>query len=153
MQDVFGIAEASEGDIPALCDLLGVLFGQEAEFEPNAQNQRRGLAEIIANPAVGRIFVARSGDNAAGMINLLFSISTALGGRVAWLEDMVVAPAYRGKGVGSALLTHAVGYCRAQGVKRITLLTDASNIEAQRFYKKQGFARSEMLPMRYLFED
>ena len=53
-----------------------------------------------------------------GMVNLLFTVSTALGERVAMLEDMVVAPAARGTGVGSALLQHAIAFAQQQGARR-----------------------------------
>lgn len=94
------------------------------------------------------MLVAREGDQIVGMVNLLFTISTALGERVALLEDMVVSPAGRGIGVGTKLLSEAISYARVQGCKRMTLLTDRSNESAQRFYAKQGFVVSSMVPMR-----
>ena len=142
------IEKATAADIPALSDLLSVLFSQEAEFTPNAEAQQQGLAEIISKPEIGVVLVARQGDQAVGMVNLLFTISTALGERVALLEDMVVSPAGRGAGVGTKLLSEAVLCARMQGCKRITLLTDQSNESAQRFYAKQGFKVSGMVPMR-----
>lgn len=142
------VETATAADIPALSDLLSVLFSQEAEFTPIPEAQQRGLARIIGDPEVGTVLVARQGDQIVGMVNLLFTISTALGERVALLEDMVVFPAGRGIGVGTRLLSNAISYSRAQGCKRITLLTDRSNEPAQRFYAKQGFVASSMVPMR-----
>ncbi len=139
---------ATAADIPALDGLLSILFSQEAEFSPNSQAQQRGLARIIGDPAVGAVLVARDGDQIVGMVNLLFTISTALGERVALLEDMVVFPAGRGMGAGTKLLSEAVTYSRVQGCKRITLLTDRNNESAQRFYAKQGFVVSGMVTMR-----
>jgi ribosomal protein S18 acetylase RimI-like enzyme len=142
------IEAARTADIPALCELLRVLFAQEAEFAPDAQAQARGLERITGDAAVGTILVARDGGAIVGMVSLLFTVSTALGGRVALLEDMVVAPAARGRGIGSDLLREAVAHARAQGCKRITLLTDGANEAAQRFYARHGFAASGMIPMR-----
>lgn len=144
------VESATAADIPALCGLLSVLFYQEAEFTPNPEAQQRGLARIIGDPEVGAVLVARNGDQIVGMVNLLFTISTALGERVALLEDVVVFPAGRGIGVGTNLLSEAIAYSRAQGCKRITLLTDRNNESAQRFYAKQGFVVSSMVPMRML---
>ena len=84
------ITPANIADIPALCALLNELFTQEAEFETDYQAQSRGLAAIIANPEVGCILLARREDAIVGMVNLLYTVSTALGERVALLEDMVV---------------------------------------------------------------
>lgn len=142
------IEKATAADITALSDLLSVLFSQEAEFTPNAEAQHLGLARIIGNPEIGIVLVARQGDQIVGMANLLFTISTALGDRVALLEDMVVYPAGRGTGVGTKLLSEAISFAREQGCKRITLLTDRCNDSAQRFYAKQGFVASSMVPMR-----
>lgn len=142
------IEKATAADIPALRDLLSLLFSQEAEFTPNPEAQQRGLARIIGNPGIGAVLVARQDARLVGMVNLLFTVSTALGERVALLEDMVVSPAARGAGVGAKILAEAISFARAQGCKRITLLTDRDNEPAQRFYAKQGFVMSGMVPMR-----
>lgn len=144
------IDKASPEDIPALCELLSVLFEQEQEFVPDADAQRAGLLAILDDPKTGIILVAREGRRILAMVNLLFTVSTALGGRVALLEDMVATPAVRGAGVGSALLRRAVALAHDAGCRRITLLTDADNRRAQRFYQQHGFVPSAMLPMRLL---
>ena len=146
------IACATAADIPALSGLLDLLFAQEAEFRPDRVAQARGLAAIVNDPAVGAILVARDGEALLGMVNLLWTISTALGARVALLEDMVVAPAARDRGTGGRLLDAAAAHARAQGCRRITLLTDGGNTRAQAFYRRHGFVASGMLPFRRLLD-
>jgi GNAT superfamily N-acetyltransferase len=82
------------------------------------------------------------------MVNLLFTVSTALGGRVAILEDMIVHPDHRGGGAGSKLLQGGIAFARSVGCRRLTLLVDRANGAAQRFYARHGLAPSEMLTMR-----
>ncbi|MDD5577734.1 MAG: GNAT family N-acetyltransferase [Methylobacter sp.] len=135
-------------DIPALCELLEILFSQELEFMPNHEAQRLGLARIINNPEIGNILLVRQDSEVVGMVCLLYTVSTALGAKVALLEDMIISPAYRGSGVGSYLLENAVKFARSNGCKRITLLTDRINESAQRFYQRHGFALSPMIPLR-----
>ena len=142
------IDKAGSADIPALSALLSILFAQEEEFTPYLEAQAQGLAQIVDNPEVGAVLVAREGDQVLGMVSLLFTVSTALGGRVVWLEDMVVSAKARDAGLGSRLLAQAISLARAQGCKRITLLTDRANEAAQRFYRQQGFVTSSMVPMR-----
>ncbi len=88
-----------------------------------------------------------------GMANLLYSESTFLGGPVAWLEDVVVHPQWRGQGVGTALIDRIKTFAREQGLLRITLLTDFDNATAIRRYESAGFIRSTMIPMRVVFGD
>ncbi|MBH8566368.1 GNAT family N-acetyltransferase [Nostoc sp. CENA67] len=142
------VSVATVTDIPALIPLLNSLFTQEAEFQPDVNKQTAGLQAIVTQPDVGAILVARDQDKFIGMVNILFTISTAQGGLVAILEDMVVDTDYRGAGIGSALITQAIAFCQSKGVSRITLLTDADNYSAIHFYEKHGFAKSPMIPLR-----
>lgn len=142
------IRRAVEADAARLCGLLSLLFAQEADFTPDPEKQLRGLRSIISQPETGEIFCALEGETIVGMVSLLFTVSTAEGGRAAWLEDMVVQPDRRGQGIGERLLAEAIGGARAAGCRRITLLTDADNRAAMRFYGRAGFVRSAMVPLR-----
>lgn len=87
-----------------------------------------------------------------GMINLLITISTAEGGFVLVLEDLVVHREHRGSGYGSRLLEHAIGFAREKNFLRITLLTDNPE-EMRKFYLKHGFVESDMQPMRFFVKN
>jgi len=143
---------ATAKDVPDLCTLLAELFEQEAEFRPDSSVQAQGLNQIIADPAIGHIFLARRQSVVVGMVSLLYTVSTALGGRVALLEDMVVTAEARGSGVGSLLIEHALSFARRHDCRRVTLLTDADNQKAQGFYRRHGFDASLMRPMRLVFD-
>jgi GNAT superfamily N-acetyltransferase len=153
MDKAIQITPADTSDIPALCELLYLLFSQEADFAPNREAQSRGLARIIGSPDVGLIVVARQDNHVVGMVSLLYTISTVLGDRVALLEDMVVPPHVRGVGVGSLLLEQAIQFARLNGCKRITLLTDRVNAAAHRFYQRHGFRFSDMIPLRLILNE
>ena len=142
---------AEKSDIDAMATLLGTLFDGELEFKPDRQRQISGLTGIVNNPQMGEIFVYCEGGKVVGMVSLLYSISTFLGGKVAILEDMVVSHSHRNRGLGSQLLAHAIKYARETGCLRITLLTDNTNHGAIKFYEKQGFYKSPMIPLRLVF--
>ena len=144
---------ATESDVARCAELLEILFSQEHEFMANAEAQSKALSMIIGNPELGRIFVREIDGAIQGMVMLLFTVSTSLGRKVALLEDMVVAPAWRGKGLGTRLIDHAVDFARREGFGRITLLTDKDNDAAQQFYRSKGFSRSEMVIFRKLLDD
>ncbi len=142
------VEEATLADVPQLNELLTILFTQEADFRPDDAKQTVGLRAILEDPSRGKILVMRDGDEVVGMVNLLFTVSTARGGRAALLEDMIVRPTRRGAGAGSALLDAAVAEAKKCGCLRITLLTDKTNEDAMRFYARRGFAPSAMVPLR-----
>ena len=141
-------SEATSADLPELVKLLGILFDQEAEFTPNAAKQETALKMILGDPRLGRIYVARDGKKAVAMSSLLFTVSTAEGGKAALFEDLVVHPEHRKQGIGAKLLEYVIVQAREQGVLRLTLLTDMQNEQAQVLYRKLGFVGSPMKPMR-----
>ena len=143
---------ATKVDIPQCALLLGVLFGQEHEFTPDGSIQERGLDMIVGNPSVGTVFVCDLDGVIVGMVSLLSTVSTALGSKVALMEDMVVLPGFRGRGIGKMLVDYACHWAVDHGFGRLTLLTDADNETAHRFYAARGFARSEMVVFRKMLD-
>ena len=141
---------ATKSDIPRLCELVGILFTQETEFAPNPALQAEALNAILDSPETGTLLVLREEGKIIGMVSLLYTVSTYLGGRVALLEDMVVEPTERGKGHGGVIVQGAIDYARKAGCRRITLLTDGHNVAARKFYEAVGFQSSTMQPYRLL---
>jgi GNAT superfamily N-acetyltransferase len=142
------VREARAADVDAMVDLLGHLFQQEADFAPSGAKQRRAIGLLLAQPTLGRLFVLARGTKVLGMVSLLFTVSTAEGGKAAWLEDLVVQPDQRGKGLGTRLLRGAIDWARREGLTRITLLTDGDNVGARHLYLRHGFVASAMQPLR-----
>ena len=142
------IEPATEADLDELSGMLGDLFAQEGDFRPDKEKQLRGLRLIFEQPSRGRVFVLRQNGAIVGMINLLFTISTAEGGFVMLLEDLVIHKKYQGKGYGSRLLQHAIDFAKQKNFLRITLLTDRPENVAQEFFRHYGFVESSMIPMR-----
>jgi len=145
----FRIVEAVPADLPALAQMLGRLFSIESDFSPDAGKQTDGLRLIIENPELGCIFVLRSGEQIIGMANALRTISTAEGGPVLLLEDVIVADAYWGQGLGTMLVKHVLEWAVERGMRRVTLLADRDNSPARQFYEKLGFRESAMKVYRY----
>jgi GNAT superfamily N-acetyltransferase len=142
---------ASKDDLPELIELLTELFTQDIEFEPDYNKQKLGLETIIEHPNTGEILLLSHENKTIGMVSLLYSVSTALGGKVAILEDMIIVKNYRRQGYGTQLLGEAIRFSKERGCLRLTLLTDYNNKAAIQFYKRAGFAKSKMIPMRLIF--
>ena len=139
---------AAAKDLPQMVVLLGQLFEQEAEFVPDASKQDTALKMILADPKIGKLYVAKDGSKVVAMASLLYTVSTAEGGKAALFEDLVVHPDFRNQGIGARLLEYVIAQARAEGVLRLTLLTDMQNEQAQVLYRRLGFVGSPMKPMR-----
>ena len=135
-------------DIAVLCELLWELFSQEVEFTPNKKIQEKALKKIIEDKSIGDIFVAVKENKVIAMVNVLYTISTALGEKVAILEDMVVSQNYKNQKIGSSLIEFTLDYLKKNSFKRVTLLTDSDNFNAHNFYKKHEFTKSSMIVFR-----
>jgi GNAT superfamily N-acetyltransferase len=145
------IEAATLEDLPQLTELVMALLGEEEDFTPNRVKQEHGIRLILEQPSRGRIFVLRTDHAIVGMVNLLFTISTAEGGFVILMEDVIVHPMHRGLGYGTLLLKHAIQFAKEKKFRRITLLTDQISAESQRFFQRNGFQHSHMIPMRLVF--
>lgn len=146
------VEPATIEDLPALTELVMDLFSKSGDFSPDRTVQERGLQLILEQPNRGRIFVLRNNHRIFGMVNLLFTISTARGGFVILMEDVIVHPDHRGQGYGTMLLKYVVEFAKQKNFKRITLLTDKIGEESQAFFQKNGFEYSNMIPMRKIID-
>ena len=144
----FDFRVAKTEDIPVLCELLWELFSQEVEFTPNKKSQEKALKKIIEDKNIGDIFVAVKKNKVIAMVNILYTISTALGEKVAILEDMVVFKEFKNQKIGSNLIEFTLDYLKKNSFKRVTLLTDSDNFNAHNFYKKHEFTESSMIVFR-----
>ena len=67
------------------------------------------------------------------------------------LKRMYIRSAYRGQGLGVALLDHLAAYAREHGVPLLRLETGIYQTEAIRLYERYGFTR--IVPFGPYFED
>ncbi len=139
---------ADYADIEAMAALLHDLFTLESDFQPQRAKQLAALRWILDHPAHGRLFVLRDDSRVVGMANALISISTAEGGPVLILEDVIVAASHRGGGHGRRLIEHVLAWAATQGMSRVTLLADKDNAAALAFYERLGFEKSAMVVRR-----
>ena len=142
------IETATIEDITEITDMVLGLMESQDDFKANRDTHEHGLRLILESPSRGRIFILRNDHHIIGMVNLLFTISTAAGGMVILLEDFIIHPDHRGQGYGGLLLDHVRQFGRDKNFLRITLLTDKISAASQKFFKAQGFSYSNMVPMR-----
>ena len=93
-------------------------------------------------------------DDSASLLYLLEEESRVVGmltlgiyhsptGSKAWIEDVVVDDACRGRGYGRALVAHAIEEAKRAGVKQLMLTSNSLRIAANQLYQAMGFERKE----------
>jgi GNAT superfamily N-acetyltransferase len=147
------IRSAQPADIPGLCDLLAELFAIESNFTPNCEKQVQGLTLLITGASGSAVvFVAEMDGKVIGMASVQTLISTAEGGRVGLVEDVIVDGRFRSKGIGARLLDQIIAWSRNKELKRLQLLADRANLSAVNFYIRHGWQATDMHCMRMMLK-
>jgi len=124
------IREVTDEDVKAINHLLPQLSKSAAPLDA-------GAVQRMATWDGSSLLVARAAGEIIGMLTLVsFPIPTGLR---AWIEDVVVDEAARGRGVGAALTHEAVRLARAAGARTIDLTSRPSRESANRLYERLGF--------------
>jgi ribosomal protein S18 acetylase RimI-like enzyme len=133
------VRTAIADDLGALTALAGAQLAEHALPSTEAELQRAVAGALSASDRA--IWLVATDDQGApcGFAYLPFLWSLEHGGRVAWLEEMYVLPAQRGRGVGTALLRAAFTEAVASGCKAVDLEVDDTHARAARLYEREGF--------------
>jgi ribosomal protein S18 acetylase RimI-like enzyme len=112
----------------------------------NPPPTRAELQEMIESPAVILLMARDEGQLIGSLSLVVFRIPT---GVRAWIEDVVVDEAVRGRGAGEALTRAALEKARALGVKTVDLTSRPSREAANRLYQRVGFQLRQTNLYRY----
>jgi ribosomal protein S18 acetylase RimI-like enzyme len=135
MSDAGVTVEVAREATPELVDALGRLVPQLSRSAPPPTVGE--VAAIVGHEAT-TLLVARDGEGRiVGTLTLVvFPIPT---GVRAWIEDVVVDEAARGRGVGEALNREALRLAAAAGARTVDLTSRPSREAANRLYRRIGF--------------
>jgi GNAT superfamily N-acetyltransferase len=147
------IRPAGRDDLGAMVSLLGTLFAIEEDFTPDPECQRRGLERFLKSCGKHRgILVAQSENQVVAMATIQILISTAEGGPVGLVEDVVVREDCRGRGVGRRLMAAVSAWGDDRGLTRLQLLADRTNFSALDFYDKIGWLPTRLVCLRKKYD-
>lgn len=138
------IRPATKDDIPAMAELLHELFAIEVDFTADFETQARGL-ELLLDRRSALVIVAEENEQLIGMSTAQIIVSTAKGGEVGIVEDVVVDIAHRGKGIASGLMRTIEEWARNRKLARLQLQADRNNAPALCFYRQQGWQHTNLI--------
>ena len=89
------------------------------------------------------LFVAEVDGRIAGAFQLTFIQHVAYrGGLALQIENVIVEPLHRGRGVGETMMRWAIARARERGCFRVQLTSNKRRARAIRFYERLGFVAS-----------
>jgi GNAT superfamily N-acetyltransferase len=147
-QPVYEIRPATVGDVDGLVELLRQLFEIEQDFVFNEDRHRKALSLLIDQQSNAHVIAAQAGSQVIGMCSIQVLISSAEGGEVGLVEDVVVEQRYRGLGVGNAMLAYLERWSLNRGLSRLQLLADRGNARALSFYRQSGWLDTQLIAVR-----
>lgn len=145
------IRHAKPTDINSLVGLLKELCEIEEDFVFEENKQNEGLALMLKSQK-DCVVLAEHRSEVIGMCTVQALISTAEGGYVDLVEDMVVKNRYSGKSIGRKLILEIEYWARLQGLIRLQLLADRNNQPALAFYAKMGWQETRLIGLRKVIE-
>ncbi len=101
-------------------------------------SSERICLELLQNPFYGLIFLAREQGIPVGYLIVCFDFSLEYHGKGAWVDELFVEPAHRGKGIATQLLDLAASASLENGAQTLHLEVTHGN-PAIELYRRRGF--------------
>lgn len=134
------IREAGPADVPALMALLWELASWENLTDRFRLTAER-LSYALFEERVARAAIAHSGGEPVAMSLYYPHFATFAGGTCLYVEELVVSEAFRGRGVGHAMMAHLARLALREGFNRLELPCMLNNPSALGFYERLGAER------------
>jgi ribosomal protein S18 acetylase RimI-like enzyme len=129
---------ADAGTIVSLLDEMDEFYG-----DPKIESFDDRLAQVndsvFENGSSCCVVLARAGDDVVGLASCSMLWPAVRTTRSLYLKELYVLKAWRGKGVGRALMNEVQRMANEGGCSRIEFTTDVQNADAQAFYEALGF--------------
>jgi GNAT superfamily N-acetyltransferase len=140
------VRAAAHGDVLEVAAAVRALL-LELGGRPCAQAEmEQATTALIDAPWEGSVMVAQAGEELVGVLAASWQMAIHTPGRYALIQDLWVAPAWRGHAVGAGLLSAFVDLARMRGMRRVEVGLPKEAFErfaaTEAFYVRNGFAHN-----------
>lgn len=134
-----------------LVEVVGMMAGFYAidGYPIDTERSKELFEKFIDSPDLGRCWVISDDGQTAGYLILTFVFSFEYGGTIAFVDELYIKGAFRGKGLGRAAIEFAKEEAARLGLKLLYLEVEPHNVNAQRLYQNAGFTTHKRAMMRY----
>jgi GNAT superfamily N-acetyltransferase len=135
------VRAAAPGDVPLLLSFIRAMAAFE-KLSVSATETSLEDALFGEAPAAHALLAFVDGEP-IGYAIYFFSFSSMMGRRALWLDDLFIDPAFRGRGIGKALMAYLAGIAVQNRCARFEWIVLDWNAPAIEFYRRLG---AEVLP-------
>ena len=138
---------AMPADLSAIVEMLA-----DDDFSQGRDQARGNLSSAyyqafdrMAGQVGNHLVVAEVGGAVVGcmQVTIIFGISR-MGATRALIEGVRVDRALRGRGIGQAMIKHAIELAKEEGCLLVQLTSGRDRVDARRFYERMGFVASHV---------
>ncbi len=136
---------ANAEDVHALVALFAAdaLGGHGDTTDPAYSGDYEQAFRRISESPNDSLYVAERGGTIVGTFQITFTTTmTGRGSLKATIEAVQVLGTERSRGIGSAMLVHAIDVCHTEGVSLVQLMSNKNRTRAHEFYERLGFQKS-----------
>jgi ribosomal protein S18 acetylase RimI-like enzyme len=145
------VRNATAADIPLLVELMREFYA-EADYALDTAWATASFSALLADDALGHIWVAFCDAQPAGYVVLTVRFSMEYGGLDAFIDDLFIRPGFRGRGLSRAALDALIAECERRQVLALHVEVGNDNAVAQSLYRSYGLRPydddRQMLTMR-----
>ena len=147
------VREATSGDCVRVAEFNQRLAAETEGKSLDRPTVEAGVATLLANPALGRYFVAEVNGRVVGQVMHTREWSDWRNGEIWWLQSVYVDGEFRRRGVFRALFDHFVADARQAGAIGIRLYVESDNSAAQEAYHRLGLDAPGYFVMEHFIDE
>ncbi|QHC26527.1 GNAT family N-acetyltransferase [Streptomyces sp. GS7] len=139
------IRRATEADLPAIVAMLADdPLGAGRESPDDMAPYRAAFATVAADPHQHLVVAVRDGRTIGTLQLTVIPGISRRGATRSIIEAVRIHADERGSGLGTQLIEWAIAESRSLGCLLVQLTSDATRVDAHRFYERLGFEASHL---------